>query len=424
MKLRHLLLASASVVMLCYPVNAARLESWYFDQAQNKLNITTESGVRPRAFLINNPTRLVIDLPGTDLDGNTLRQTYGAAIREIRVGKFDANTTRLVVELAPGYTVQPDKVLIQGDTSSHWIVNFSSIERIASGGSQSGEIKTPVQVGGISPFAGVVPVGNEITQLSSRVRSLMSRYSSLDPGLFFIDLETGDYVDYNGEKTFSAASTIKFPILIALFQEIDAGRIKLNETLTMRRDLITGGSGTMQYRSPGTRFSLLETATKMITISDNTATNMIIDRLGGRNKLNPRFRSWGLQNTIVRNLLGDFKGTNTTSAKDLVRLSALVANNQLLSSSSRTRVLDIMRRVENTSLLASGIGKGATIAHKTGTLGVILGDAGIIQMPNGKRYLAGIFVRRPFGDRRGREFISQVSRTVYSYLSQPRVAQR
>ncbi len=424
MKLRYFLLASASVVMLCAPVNAARLESWYFDQAQNKLNITTESGVRPRAFLINNPTRLVIDLPNTDLEGNTLRQTYGAAIKEIRVGKFDANTTRLVVELAPGYTVQPDKVLIQGDTSSHWIVNFSSIERIASGDSQSGEVKTPVQVGGISPFAGVVPLGNEITQLSSQVRSLMSRYRSLDPGLFFIDLETGNYVDYNGEKAFSAASTIKFPILIALFQEIDAGRVKLNETLTMRRDLVTGGSGTMQYRAPGTKFSLLETATKMITISDNTATNMIIDRLGGRNKLNPRFRTWGLQNTVIRNLLGDFKGTNITSAKDLVRLSALVANNQLLSNSSRVRVLDIMRRVENTSLLASGLGRGATIAHKTGTLGVILGDAGIIQMPNGKRYLAGIFVRRPFGDARGREFISQVSRTVYSFLSQPRVAQK
>ncbi|BAZ09422.1 peptidoglycan glycosyltransferase [Calothrix sp. NIES-4071] len=410
--------------MLCAPVNAARLESWYFDQAQNKLNITTESGVQPRAFLINNPTRLVIDLPGTELEGNTLRQTYGAAVKEIRVGKFDANTTRLVVELAPGYTVQPGKVLIQGDTSSHWIINFSSIERIASGGLESGEVKTPVQVGGISPFAGVVPLGSEITSLSSQIKSLMSRYRSLDPGMFFVDLETGNYVDYNGEKAFSAASTIKYPILIALFQEIDAGRIKLNETLTMRRDLMTGGSGTMQYQAAGTRFSLLETATKMITISDNTATNMIIDRLGGRNKLNPRFRSWGLQNTVIRNLLGDFKGTNITSAKDLVRLSALVANNQLLSNSSRTRVLDIMRRVKNTSLLASGLGRGATIAHKTGTLGVILGDAGIIQMPNGKRYLAGIFVRRPFGDARGTSFISQVSRTVYGYLSQPRVAQK
>ncbi len=422
MRLRFLLLSVASIVLLSSPAKAARLESWYFDQVQNQLNITTESGVKPKAFLIGSPTRLVIDLPGTDIDGNTLRERFGTAVREIRVGKVDDTTARLVVELAPGYTVSPDKLLIKGDSSSHWIVNFSSIERTTNSGSS--EEKIPVKIGSISPFAGVVPLGSEISQLSSQVRSLVSRYKSLDPGMFFLDLETGNYIDFNGEKAFPAASTIKFPILIALFQEIDAGRIKLNETLVMRGDLMTGGSGDMQYKRRGTRFSLLQTATKMITISDNTATNMIIDRLGGKAKLNPRFRSWGLQNTVIRNLLGDFKGTNTTSPKDLVRLSALVANNQLLKDSSRNTVLGIMRRVENKSLLVSGLGRGATIAHKTGTLGVILADGGIIQMPSGKRYLAGIMVRRPFGDSRAKDFISQVSRVVYGYLSQPRVAQK
>ncbi|MER3590143.1 MAG: serine hydrolase, partial [Mastigocladus sp. ERB_26_1] len=230
------------------------------------------------------------------------------------------------------------------------------------------------------------------------------------------DIDTGNYLDLNGEKIFPAASTIKFPILVALFEEVDAGRIKLNETLVMRRDLMTGGSGTLQYKRPGTKLSVLETATKMITISDNTATNMIIDRLGGKAKLNQRFQSWGLQNTVIRNLLGDFKGTNTTSAKDLVRLSALLANNQLLSDTSRSKALDIMRRVENRSLLPAGLGKGAVIAHKTGTLGIILGDAGIIQTSTGKRYLAGIMVRRPFGDKRAKSFINQVSRLVYSYI--------
>jgi beta-lactamase class A len=424
MRLRYLLLSVASIILLSSPAKAARLESWYFDQVPNQLNITTESGVKPKAFLIGSPTRLVIDLPGTDIDGNTLKERFGTGVREIRIGKVDDTTARLVVELAPEYTVSPDKLLIRGDSSSHWIVNFSSIERTANSDSQSSEVKIPVQVGSISPFAGVVPLGSELAQLSSQVKSLMTRYKSLDPGMFFLDLETGNYIDFNGEKAFSAASTIKFPILIALFQEIDAGRIKLNESLVMRGDLMTGGSGDMQYKRTGTRFSLLETATKMITISDNTATNMIIDRLGGKAKLNPRFRSWGLQNTVIRNLLGDFKGTNTTSPKDLVRLSALIANNQLLEDSSRNTVLGIMRRVENKSLLVSGLGRGATIAHKTGTLGVILADGGIVQMPNGKRYLAGIMVRRPFGDSRAKDFISQVSRTVYGYFNQPKVAQK
>ncbi len=62
-----------------------------------------------------------------------------------------------------------------------------------------------------------------------------------------MDLETGDYFSVNGDKAFSAASTIKYPILIALFQEVDAGRIKLGETLVIRRKHVTGGSGNMQY---------------------------------------------------------------------------------------------------------------------------------------------------------------------------------
>ncbi|MBH8556053.1 serine hydrolase [Nostocaceae cyanobacterium CENA357] len=422
MRLRFFLLSVISIVLLASPAKASRLESWYFDTAQNQLNITTESGVKPKAFLINNPTRLVIDLPKTELAGNTVRQSFGSAVREIRIGKVDSDTTRLVVELAPGYTVSPEKLLIKGDSSSHWIVNFTSFERNDNKVSLSSEEKIPVQIGDVSPFAGVVPLGTEISQISSQVKALMNRYSSLDPGMFFLDLDTGNYLDFNGEKAFPAASTIKFPVLVALFQEVDAGRIKLNETLVMRRDLMTGGSGVMQYKKAGTKFSLLETATKMITISDNTATNMIIHRLGGKAKLNQRFRSLGLQNTVIRNLLGDFKGTNTTSAKDLVRLSALVVNNQALTNSSRTQVLNLMRRVENRSLLPSGLGKGAVIAHKTGTLGVILGDAGIIEMPSGKRYLAGILVRRPFGDSKARDFVSQVSRIVYGYLNQGKVA--
>lgn len=426
MRLRSFFLSVMSIVLLSSTAKAANLESWYFDTAQNQLNITTESAVQPRVFLINNPTRLVIDLPKTQINGNTTRQSFGSKIREIRIGKVDSDTTRLVVELAPGYTVSPEKLLIKGDSSSHWIVNIGAIERSNNNISSAIEEKIPVPIGDISTFAGVVPLGKEISQLNSQIKVLMARYKSIEPGMFFLDLDTGNYLDFNGEKAFPAASTIKFPVLVALFQEVDAGRIKLNETLVMRRDLMTGGSGVMQYKRSGTRFSLLETATKMITISDNTATNMIIDRLGGKAKLNQRFRNWGLQNTVIRNLLGDFKGTNTTSAKDLVRLSALIANqnNQVLSNSSRTQVLNIMRRVQNRSLLPSGLGKGAVIAHKTGTLGVILGDAGIIEMPSGKRYLAGIMVRRPFNDLRGKAFITQVSRLVYGYLDQPTVAQQ
>jgi beta-lactamase class A len=267
-----------------------------------------------------------------------------------------------------------------------------------------------------------LPLGREISELQTPIKTLMARYKFLSPGIFFMDLETGDYLSINGDKSFAAASTIKYPILIALFQQVDAGEIQLDETLVMGRKHIVGGSGNMQYGRVGSKFSLLETATRMMTISDNTATNMIIDRLGGITQLNQKFRSWGLENTVMRNRLGDFKGTNKTSAKDLVKLSALMENNQLLSSTSELQVIGIMNGCRNRSLLPSGLGSGAKIAHKTGTLRFILGDAGIIETSSGKRYLAGIFVRRPNHDARAKDFIRQVSQVVYGYFDQPKLS--
>ncbi|MBD2518025.1 serine hydrolase [Nostoc sp. FACHB-973] len=273
-----------------------------------------------------------------------------------------------------------------------------------------------------SNFTGVVTLGREISELKTPISKLVSRYKFLTPGIFFMDLETGDYINFNGNKAFPAASTIKYPILIALFQEVDAGRIKLNETLVMQRKYVVGGSGNMQYMRTGSKFSVLKTATMMMTISDNTATNMIIARLGGIAKLNQRFRTWGLQSTALHRMLGDFNGTNKTSAKDLVRLSALMVNNQLLSAQSQSQVLGIMYGCHNRKLLPSGLGSGAKIAHKTGTLRFVLGDAGIIQTPSGKRYLAGIFVTRPNNDLRARDFIRQVSQVVYGYFEQAKVS--
>jgi beta-lactamase class A len=427
MRLRVLLLSAISIMLLSSPTFAARLQSWRFDPAKNQLDLTTDSGVKPQAFLLNNPTRLVIDLPGTTkLNDKTVRKSFGSAVREIRIGQLETKTIRMVIELAPGYTVSPENSLIKGDSSSHWIVRFSSIDRATPENTTSSEEKIPIQISDEFTFAGTVPLNKQMSQIYPQVKKLMSRYSFLAPGMFFLDLETGDYLDIYGEKVFPAASTIKYPILIALFQDIDSGKVKLNDTLVLRRDLKAeaAGSGVLQFKPVGTKLSVLETATKMITISDNTATNMIIDRLGGKAKLNQRFRSWGLQNTVIRNLLGDFKGTNTTSPKDLVRLSVMMDSDRLLSSTSRAKALGIMRRVENRRLLPSGLGKGATIAHKTGTLGIILGDAGIVELPTGKRYLAGIFVKRPFGDTRAREFISQISKLVYGYINQPKLTRQ
>lgn len=259
----------------------------------------------------------------------------------------------------------------------------------------------------------------EIIPLKTAVQQLVAKNSGLVPGIFFLDLDTGGYLDLNGSSTFAAASMIKFPVLVAFFQDVDENKIHLDEMLTLQQKLIGSGSGDMQYQPPGTKFTALETATKMITISDNTATNMLIARLGGATALNQRFQSWGLTATKIRNSLPDLLGTNTTSPRDLGNLMAMVNQGDLMSLRSRDRLLDIMRRTTIDTLLPPGLQPGATIAHKTGDIGTLVGDVGLVDMPSGKRYIAVAMVKRPYNDSRAQELIRQISRAAYQQFNQP-----
>jgi beta-lactamase class A len=162
----------------------------------------------------------------------------------------------------------------------------------------------------------------------------------------------------------------------------------------------------------------------MMVISDNTATNMLIDRLGGMTALNQRFKDWGLSATLLANPLPDVKATNTTSPKDLATLMSQVQNGKLMSMKSRDRLLEIMRRIENDTLLPQGLDKGATIAHKTGTLSGLLADIGLIDTPSGKRYLASVLVKRPRNDVGAEKLVQQISRLAYQRFNQGDTAQK
>ncbi|WP_414526920.1 serine hydrolase [Nodularia chucula] len=261
-------------------------------------------------------------------------------------------------------------------------------------------------------------LSQEITPLKSAIQNLAATNSNLTPGVFLVDLENGGYVDINGSGTFSAASTIKIPILIAFFQDVDAGKIRLDEMLTMEKDMVAGGSGNLQYQTVGTKYTALEIATLMSTISDNTATNMLIAKLGGQETLNQRFQSWGLSVTAIRNPLPDLTGTNTTSPRELGSLIAMVNQGNLVSMRSRDLILDIMRRTERNHLLPSGLGTGARIHHKTGDIGTMLADAGLIDTSTGKRYIAAVMVQRPHNDPEAEKLISAISGAAYQQFSQ------
>lgn len=267
------------------------------------------------------------------------------------------------------------------------------------------------------PVSSELTLTQEMAQLKTAIQSISQQYSGFSPGVFLVDLDTNNYVDWNATTSFSAASTIKFPILVAFFQAVDEGKIRLNEKLTMTKEVIAPEAGDMQYLPPGAQFTALETATKMMTISDNTATNMVIARLGGMTALNQRFQSWGLSTTVINNLLPDLKGTNATTPKELTGLFVRVSEGDLLSARSRDRMLDIMRRTLNNGQLPQGLGEGATIAHKTGDIATLIGDTGLIDMPNGKRYATTVLIKRGNNDDRAYELVQKISRAMYQHLN-------
>jgi beta-lactamase class A len=260
--------------------------------------------------------------------------------------------------------------------------------------------------------------GQELAPLKAQIQNLTTQNAKLSASVLVMDLDSHAYVDMGMTEVIPAASTIKLPLLIAFFQDVDQGKIQLDQPIPMRKDLVATEAGEMQYQPVGTKFSAIKTVSDMITVSDNTATNMVIDLLGGPDALNQRFQSWGLTSTMIRNALPDIQGTNTTSAKDMGTMLSQLSRGKLMSIKSRDRVLDILRRVENNTLLPKGLGEGATIAHKTGTIGTLLADVGLIDTATGRRYVAAVLVKRPRDDDRADLLIQQISKLSYQAFNQ------
>ena len=131
MRLNLLVLSFLSIFAFSLPAEAANLLFWRFYPEQNRLVFTTDGRVQPKALLLANPTRLVIDLPGTFLQRPTITQPLGGAMRSLRVGQFDETTTRIAIELIPGYTLDPQKILVRGATPQQWSVQIPTPQRIA-----------------------------------------------------------------------------------------------------------------------------------------------------------------------------------------------------------------------------------------------------------------------------------------------------
>ena len=261
----------------------------------------------------------------------------------------------------------------------------------------------------------------EITALSRRWQQLAAAQKDLQASAFLLMLDDGRYAELSPDTALPAASSIKTPILLVALELLDAGNLSWNEPLTLSKTTVGGGAGWMASKPLGSRFPTHEVATEMIRVSDNTATNLLIERIGGQEALNERFNALGLSATVVNNWLPDLDGTNTTSARDLARSIALVDTGEALSTRSRDLFREVMGTSRTNRLLPGGLLKGLggeqgepddslmvkgyRVLNKTGDIGIAYADVGLIEMPDGGRAVAAFLVKGPFNDPRSTELI-------------------
>jgi N-acetylmuramoyl-L-alanine amidase len=128
------------IVLLGSPADAARLKSWRFNKGESRLYFTTDSAVQPKAQLVFNPTRLVIDLPGIDADRRTISQDLRGTVKYLRIAQFDSDTTRIVLELETGYTLDPQKIKFRATNPRQWTVDIPTPVLINSDGGDNSSV--------------------------------------------------------------------------------------------------------------------------------------------------------------------------------------------------------------------------------------------------------------------------------------------
>ncbi len=257
---------------------------------------------------------------------------------------------------------------------------------------------------------------SEDTELETAIRRVIGKYPSrFVPHLYFYDPADQSYVDIGGEEPVAAASVIKLPVLFAWLEDMDQGNLAPETELLYLEHHRAGGAGMLQFQPPGFSLTSQDVATRMIQLSDNTATNIMIDSLGGSEKLNRRFDALGMRETRINDWLPDLPGTNVISMRDMVTLLHNIESGTLLSSESREMALGILKGTHNRRLIPARLPEGTVVAHKTGDIGSALVNSGIVYLPDGRHYYISVQVDRPFNDYTARDIIQEISRTVYDH---------
>lgn len=263
-----------------------------------------------------------------------------------------------------------------------------------------------------------VDIPAPLAQLQAALASVPS-YAPGHVALEIKDLATGYTSGVNANAVMPAASTIKVPIMVEVFRQMEAGKFDLNRRVHLEASDRDWGSGDIADAPLGSGFAVSQLLTQMITVSDNTAANMLI-RLVGRSNINTEMSDLGLHHThladYIRTAEWSVRRTLRTTPADMVSLLSDMAKHQLIDEWSSREMIGILEHQQINTLLPVPLPDDILIAHKTGSFDDTLNDVGIVfgQEP----YVIAVMTTDLPSLSSGRTFIRHISKMAYTRLQQ------
>jgi beta-lactamase class A len=250
-------------------------------------------------------------------------------------------------------------------------------------------------------------------------RALVQRAESFPGvvGFSVLDLVSGEQISLLGDEPFPSASTIKIFILVTLLCQAEQNASLLQQRIAIEQRV--PGSGVLTYLEEPVELSLLDVAILMMIVSDNTATNICIER-AGMDEINRTIAGFGLSQTVLRRVMQDSAAIaagreNITTPNDLVStFAALYAGRP--SPGVARRALQVMSKLY-TSPFRTAIPSGIPIAHKTGGMPRVRAEAALVDLPNRPYALSVMskYVMNDVAEQNG--FLSDLARTTHQFFA-------
>ncbi len=240
--------------------------------------------------------------------------------------------------------------------------------------------------------------------------------------LSFYDLTTGEHFSIRGDRAVHSASTIKLLIMAELMERVRIGTLSLEQKITITPEMKTGGDGILKELEPGHSFTIKEIMTLMIIVSDNQATNILIDLLG-MDAINARGKALGLQNTVLGRKMMDSEARkqgkdNYISANDMAAILQAIYEETLIDAPSSKIMLNILLRQQQNGRLQLYLPEELPMAHKCGVLDFLENDGGIVYAEEHPYILVVLTSEMP-SNKEGREVIGHLSKIVYDSIVSP-----